>query len=145
MINTINIIMSGLGILVGLLLMRIWKLEKIVNNYKWNKDYAWPQYDNSGEWREYKGDMELALYIKCLEYEKEVLRKILTNKVWHHCGHPFNERVLVLRTIIRDLKLLYNKINNIGYYTIRDDDVSYVRTFWATLKKVRRKANARSN
>ena len=134
-----SIILWILALFVCILLRRIWKLEKIVDHYKWNKDYAWPQYDVSGDWREFEGNMELTLYIKCLKYEKEVLGKILTNKVWSHCGHPFNERNLVLRTVIRDLELLHNKNNPNIPYIIRDDDVNYVRTFWNTLKKVNKR------
>ena len=125
-----NIIMILLGIFVGLLLIKIRKLNKIVDHYKYEDQWAWPQYDRLGSWEDFKGFMDLDIYIECLERERDNLGKILTNKIYNHVGHPFNERSNVLRSVIRDLKLMYNdKYKSDKYGGIRDE-VKYEYTFW---------------
>ena len=92
------------------------------------------QYEKSGTWEEYNGEMNLEKYIKCLENESKWLSKQLHN-ITYHVSHPYNERNLILRSIIRDLKLLYN-------YQVKDeefeklkDEARYVNTFWEDIKK----------
>ena len=124
-----------LALFVCILLGRIWKLEKIVDHYKHEDQWAWPQYDKSGHWEDFKGFMDLDIYIECLERERDNLGKILTNKIYNHVGHPFNERVNVLRSVIRDLKLMYNdKYKSDKYGGIRDE-VKYENTFWRKVNK----------
>jgi len=126
----INIIMIILIIFLILLLIKIWKLNKIVDHYKYEDQWAWPQYDQLGHWEDFKGFMSLTDYIECLEHEREILGKILTNKIYHHVGHPFNERVNVLRSVIRDLKLLYNYKYKSDRYGGTKNEVQYEYTFW---------------
>lgn len=109
---------------------KIYNLSKIVDHYKYEDEYAWPQYEKSGSWCEYNGKMDLLYYIKCLTYQNKLLGKILTNKIYHHVGHPFNERNLVIRTVLRDLKLLYNEQSKSERFKKLKNEARYVNTFW---------------
>jgi len=119
-------------LLVCCIIYLLFKLHSMTDYYK-DKPSAWPQYDVSGDWREYKGKMSLSFYIKCLEYEHALLSKILTPKITFHVVHPFNERNLILRTVIRDLKLLYNDLYKTTKYGGLEDEARYVHTFWQKL------------
>ena len=120
-------------ILVCLVIFLLFKLRSLSDYYK-DKPSLWPQYEVSGNWQEYKGKMSLSIYIKCLEFEHDMLSKILTNKISHHVGHPFNERNLILRSVIRDLKLLYNHLYDPAKFGGIKGEARYVHTFWQKLK-----------
>jgi len=92
------------------------------------------QYDLSGTWKEYKGEMDLLKYIKCLEYESDRL-EIQLHKLTFHVSHPYNERYLILRSTIRDLKLLYNQQTKSETFKKLKDEARYVHTFWREIIK----------
>jgi len=87
------------------------------------------QYDKSGSWEEYNGEMDLLKYIRCLESEHKWLSKQL-HQITFQVSHPFNERYLILRSIIRDLKLLYNYQTKTETFKKLKDEARYVNTFW---------------
>lgn len=131
-----NLVVSLIALLVCCmiyLLFRVCTLRKIVDHYKYEDKWAWPQYEKSGSWKEYNGKMGLLYYIKCLEYQHKLLGKILTNKIYHHVGHPFNERNLVIRTVLRDLKLLFNQQAKCKKFKKLENEAKYVNTFWRKL------------
>lgn len=115
---------------------RIIRLEKIVDHYKYEDQWAWPQYKRQGSWEDtYKGKLTLLGYISSLERESKILSKILTNKIYDHCGHPFNERSNMLRSVIRDLKLLYNQETGTETFKKLAGEAFYEHTFWINPKK----------
>ena len=123
-----GVILYGIG--------KIIKLEKIVDHYKYEDEWAWPQYDRQGSWEDiYRGKLKLLDYIFSLEKEQKILGKILTNKIYDHCGHPFNERYNILRSIIRDLKLLYNQETGTATFKKLAGEAFYEHTFWINRKK----------
>ena len=138
--NSIIILIHSL--IAGIILYGIGKiitLNKIVDHYKYEDEWAWPQYDRQGSWEDnYQGKLSLIDYIASLEREYEILGKILTNKIYHHCGHPFNERGNILRSIIRDLKLLYNQETGTATFKRLEGEAFYEYTFWINPKQRRK-------
>ena len=129
--NILGILILILLLIIAVMICNIFKLRKIVDHYKYEDDWAWPQYDRQGSWKDtYKSKMTLLGYINSLEREREILGKILTNKIYDHVGHPFNERVNMLRSVIRDLKLMYNQQTNTETFKKIKDEAFYERTFW---------------
>jgi len=129
--NIFGILILILLLIIAVMICNIFKLRKIVDHYKYEDDWAWPQYDRQGSWKDtYKSKMTLLGYINSLEREREILGKILTNKIYDHVGHPFNERVNMLRSVIRDLKLMYNQQTNTETFKKIKDEAFYERTFW---------------
>lgn len=138
--NSITILIHSL--IAGVILYGICKvviLNRIVDHYKYEDQWAWPQYGRQGSWEDtYKDKLTLLDYISSLEREQRVLGKILTNKVYHHCGHPFNERYNMLRSVIRDLKLLYNQETGTATFKKLKGEASYEYTFWINPKQRRK-------
>ena len=131
LIRLFLVLITILSICAIYLLLQVMRLRKIVDHYKYEDEWAWPQYDRQGSWEDkYKGKLTLLDYISSLEREYEILGKILTNKIYNHVGHPFNERGNILRSVIRDLKLLYNQETGTEKFKRLVGEAQYEYTFW---------------